>query len=88
MASIDEAYMDMTGTEKLHGPPLLSAHKLHKEMRSRIGLNCSIGIGSSRLMAKICSDRAKPNGVLYVMPGMEQQFLSPLDVGKIQEWGK
>ena len=63
MASIDEAYLDMTGTERLHGPPLLSAHKLHSQMKERTGLNCSIGIGSSRLMAKISSDKAKPNGV-------------------------
>jgi DNA polymerase-4 len=88
MASIDEAYVDMTGTEKLHGPPLRSAHKLHREMKERTGLNCSIGIGSSRLMAKICSDQAKPNGVLYVLPGQEQRFLAPLDVGKIPGVGK
>lgn len=88
MASIDEAYVDMTGTEKLHGPPLKSAHKLHQQMKQRTGLNCSIGIGSSRLMAKICSDQAKPNGVLYVLPGNEKSFLAPLDVGKIPGVGK
>ncbi len=71
MASIDEAYIDMTGTEKLHGLPLRSAHKLHTAMKEHTGLNCSVGIGSSRLMAKICSDQAKPNGVLYVLPGQE-----------------
>ena len=88
MASIDEAYVDMTGTEKLHGPTLKSAHRLHQQMKERTGLNCSIGIGSSRLMAKICSDQAKPNGVLYVLPGGEQSFLSPLDVGRIPGVGK
>jgi DNA polymerase-4 len=88
MASIDEAYLDMTGTERLHGPPLLSAHKLHQQMKERTGLNCSIGIGSSRLMAKISSDKAKPNGVLYVLAGQEQSFLAPLDVGKIPGVGK
>lgn len=88
MASIDEAYLDMSGTEKLHGPPMRSAHKLHGKMKERTGLNCSIGIGSSRLMAKICSDQAKPNGVLYVLPGQEQRFLAPLDVGKIPGVGK
>jgi DNA polymerase-4 len=88
MASIDEAYLDMTGTERLHGPPLQSAHKLHQQMKERTGLNCSIGIGSSRLMAKISSDKAKPNGVLYVLPEQEQSFLAPLDVGKIPGVGK
>jgi DNA polymerase-4 len=88
MASIDEAYVDMSGTEKLHGPPLKSAHMLHQQMKERTGLNCSIGIGTSRLVAKICSDQAKPNGVLYVVPGQEQAFLAPLDVGKIPGVGK
>src|SRR5262245_9423006 len=88
MASIDEAYVDMTGTERLHGPPLKSAHKLHEEMKRRTQLNCSIGIGTSRLMAKICSDQAKPNGVLYVLPGQEASFLAPLDVGRIPGVGK
>ena len=88
MASIDEAYLDMSGTERLHGPPLMSAHKLHLQMKERTGLNCSIGIGSSRLMAKISSDKAKPNGVLYILPGQEQSFLAPLDVGKIPGVGK
>src|SRR5215831_11958778 len=88
MASIDEAYVDMSGTEKLHGPPLCSGHKLHQRMKERTGLNCSIGIGTSRLMAKICSDQAKPNGLLYVLPGNEQTFLAPLDVGKIPGVGK
>ena len=88
MASIDEAYVDMSGTERLHGPPLQAAHKLHRQMKERTGLNCSIGIGSSRLMAKISSDKAKPNGILFVLHGQEQSFLAPLDVGKIPGVGK
>ncbi|HWZ44347.1 MAG TPA: DNA polymerase IV [Candidatus Saccharimonadales bacterium] len=88
MASIDEAYIDMTGSEKLLGPPLLSAHKLHQKMKERTGLNCSVGIGSSRLMAKIASGQAKPNGILFVLPGQEQSYLAPLDVGKIPGVGK
>ncbi|HET9319390.1 MAG TPA: DNA polymerase IV, partial [Bryobacteraceae bacterium] len=46
MASIDEAYVDMTGTERLHGPPLRAAHALHEAMRAATRLNCSIGIGT------------------------------------------
>ncbi|HLW55659.1 MAG TPA: DNA polymerase IV [Candidatus Angelobacter sp.] len=88
MASIDEAYLDMSGTEKLHGPPLKSAHKLHEGMKERTGLNCSIGIGTSRLMAKICSDQAKPNGILLIPPGLESRFLARLDVGRIPGVGK
>src|SRR6266496_3730437 len=50
MASVDEAYLDMTGTERLHGPPLRSAHRLHQAMKAATELNCSIGIGASRLI--------------------------------------
>src|ERR1041385_3818249 len=76
MASIDEAYLDMTGTERLHGPPLRAAHTLHEKMKSETQLNCSIGIGSSRLVAKISSDQGKPNGICYVLAGCEQAFLA------------
>jgi DNA polymerase-4 len=83
MVSIDEAYLDMTGTERLHGPPMLAAHKLHQQMKAETQLNCSIGIGSSRLIAKVCSGKAKPHGMLYVVPGQEAKFLAPLDVRDI-----
>src|ERR1700686_2153796 len=79
MASIDEAYLDMTGTERLHGPPLKAAHALHQRMKSDTGLNCSIGIGTSRLIAKVSSAEAKPKGFLYIVPGEEAKFLAPLD---------
>ena len=88
MVSIDEAYVDMTGTERLHGPPLRAAHALHNTMKAETQLNCSIGIGTSRLIAKVCSDQAKPNGVLWILPGREVEFLAPLDVRKIPGVGK
>jgi DNA polymerase IV len=88
MVSIDEAYLDMTGTDRLHGPPLLAAHKLHNRMKAETDLNCSIGIGASRLIAKVCSGKAKPNGVLYVIAGREARFLAPLDVREIPGVGK
>jgi DNA polymerase IV len=88
MASVDEAYLDMTGTGRLYGPPLRAAHLLHERMRAETRLNCSIGIAASRLVAKISSDQAKPNGVLWVIPGMEAEFLAPLDVRKIPGVGK
>ena len=52
MASIDEAYLDMTGTERLHGPCFKAAHTLHQRMKAETGLNCSVGIGTSRLIAE------------------------------------
>jgi DNA polymerase-4 len=88
MASIDEAYLDMTGTERLHGPPLRAAHLLHKAMKEQTKLNCSIGIASSRVVAKISSDQAKPNGVLWIVPGMEATFLGPLEIRRIPGVGK
>jgi DNA polymerase IV len=88
MASVDEAYLDMTGTGRLHGPPLRSAHRLHAEMKAATQLNCSIGIGTSRLIAKVSSAKAKPNGVIWVLPGQEARFLAPLDVGDIPGVGK
>ncbi|PYV48484.1 MAG: DNA polymerase IV [Acidobacteria bacterium] len=88
MVSIDEAYLDMSGTERLHGPPLLAAQKLHHKMKSETQLNCSIGIGTSRLVAKVCSGKAKPHGLLYVVPGQETKFLAPLDVRDIPGVGK
>ena len=88
MASVDEAYLDMTGTERLHGPPLRCAHKLHEAMKSATDLNCSVGIGTSRLIAKVSSAKAKPNGVLWVVPGTEAKFLAPLEVRDIPGVGK
>jgi DNA polymerase IV len=88
MASIDEAYLDMSGTERLHGPPLKAAHSLHRRMKQETGLNCSVGIGTSRLVAKVSSGQAKPNGILYIVPGEEAKFLAPLDVREIPGVGK
>src|SRR5690242_14763190 len=88
MASIDEAYLDMSGTERLHGPPLRAAHRLHERMKAETRLNCSVGIATSRLVAKISSDQAKPNGVLWIIPGREAEFLAPLDVRKVPGVGK
>ncbi|MFZ0805345.1 MAG: DNA polymerase IV [Candidatus Sulfotelmatobacter sp.] len=88
MASIDEAYLDMTGTERLHGPALRAANALHERMKSETRLNCSVGIGTSRLIAKVSSAQAKPNGVLWIVPGEEAKFLAPLDVREIPGVGK
>jgi DNA polymerase IV len=88
MASIDEAYLDLTGTDRLHGPPLRAAQSLHDAMKRETSLNCSLGLAASRLVAKVCSDQAKPNGVLWVLPGQEADFLAPLDVRKIPGVGR
>jgi len=88
MASVDEAYLDITGTERLYGPPLRAGHILHERIKAATKLNCSIGIACSRLVAKISSDQAKPNGVLWIIPGQEAAFLAPLDVRRVPGVGK
>ncbi len=88
MISIDEAFLDMSGTERLLGPVLRSAHALHDRIKAETQLNCSIGIGTSRLIAKISSDMGKPNGILWVPAGAEAAFLAPLPVRKMPGVGK
>ena len=88
MASIDEAYLDLTGTARLLGPPLRAAQQLHDHVKRDTGLNCSVGIAPSRLVAKVASDAAKPNGMIWVPPGQEAGFLAPLSVRKIPGVGK
>jgi DNA polymerase-4 len=67
---------------------MFAAHKLHQQMKAETQLNCSIGIGSSRLIAKVGSGKAKPHGVLYVVPGQEAKFLAPLQIRDIPGVGK
>jgi DNA polymerase-4 len=67
---------------------LRAAHTLHGKVKTETQLNCSIGIGASRLIAKVGSAKAKPNGVLWVVPGQEAKFLAPLDVRDIPGVGK
>jgi len=88
MASIDEAYLDLTGTERLHGPPLAAAHKLLREITATTNLPCSGGPGATRLVAKVASDQAKPRGLVWVPPGSEESFLAPLPVRRIPGIGK
>jgi DNA polymerase-4 len=88
MASVDEAYLDFTGTERLHGAPLLAADQLLRDIRRTTGLPCSAGLASTRLVAKVASEQAKPEGLVWVAPGIEAAFLAPLDVRKIPGIGK
>lgn len=88
MASVDEAYLDLAGTERLHGPPLAAAHSLLGEITARTGLPCSAGLARTRLVAKVASDQAKPRGLLWVPAGSEESFLAPLSVRRIPGIGK
>src|SRR5216117_2633091 len=88
MVSIDEAYLDLAGTERLHGPPLAAADKLLRTIARETALPCSGGLATTRLTAKVASDQAKPSGLVWVPPGGEARFLAPLLVGKIPGIGE
>ncbi|MEO8232572.1 MAG: DNA polymerase IV [Ignavibacteriota bacterium] len=87
-ASIDEFYLDMTGTQKMYGSMFGFATRLQKEIWDKIGLPISIGIGNNKTIAKIGSDCMKPKGITYIIPGMEKEFLSPMPVETIPGVGK
>ena len=88
MVSIDEAYLDLAGTERLHGPPFAAADKLLRTITKSTGLPCSAGLASTRLVAKVASDQAKPRGLLWVASGQEARFLAQLPVRKIPGIGE
>jgi DNA polymerase-4 len=88
MVSIDEAYLDLSGTERLHGPPLAAADKLLRTITKQTGLPCSGGLATTRLTAKVASDQGKPRGLVWVAPGMEASFLAPLPIRKIPGIGE
>jgi DNA polymerase-4 len=79
MASLDEAYLDFAGTERLHPVSLLPvAEELRDTVRRETGLACSVGIGPNRMIAKLASDAAKPRGLMEVRAGWEEGFLAGL----------
>jgi len=88
MVSIDEAYLDLTGCERLHGSAFRAADKLVRLVKERTGLNCSVGVSTSHLVSKIASDQAKPHGLLYIFPGCEARFLAPLPIRRMPGIGK
>src|SRR5579864_6552466 len=88
MMSIDEAYLDLTGCERLHGSAFRAADRLIRGVKERTNLNCSVGVSTSHLVSKIASDQAKPHGLLCVFPGCEAKFLAPLPVRRMPGIGK
>ena len=88
MVSIDEAYLDLAGTERLYGPPLAATDKLLRMITASTGLPCSGGLAATRLVAKVASEQAKPRGLVWVVPGSEARFLAPLPLRKIPGIGE
>ena len=83
--SVDEAFLDITGTEKLFGPPEVLAGNLKKHIHEKTGLTVSTGLASNKYVAKIASGMSKPDGLFLVAPGDEEKFMLGLPVNKI--WG-
>ncbi|MDI3341765.1 MAG: DNA polymerase IV [Sphaerobacter sp.] len=83
MVSVDEAYLDLSHAEHLVGPPLAAARAIKRQVREELGLTVSLGVATSRLVAKIASDLDKPDGLRLVEPGTEAATLAPLPVGRM-----
>ena len=84
MASLDEAYLDFGGTDRLFPVSLLpAAEEIRDAVKAETGLDCSIGIGPNRMVAKIASDRAKPRGLMEVRAGWEEGFLAGLPLAAL-----
>jgi DNA polymerase-4 len=81
--SLDEAFLDLTGCERLLGPPADVGARLRAEVRRETGLAVSVGIAPVKLVAKIASDLAKPDGLLEVRAGAVREFLAPLPVWRL-----
>lgn len=94
-ASIDEWYLDLSGTERMHHdePLAVTAHRIRDAVRDETGMSVSIGGGSSRLIAKLAVERAKPvpgsgaDGVRIVAPGGEREFLQGFALGELPQVG-
>ncbi|MGQ9601262.1 MAG: DNA polymerase IV [Candidatus Bipolaricaulia bacterium] len=83
--SLDEAFLDLTGTERLLGPAEEVAQKLKQRIFQETGLTCSVGVGPNKLLAKLASALSKPDGLLIVREGEELEFLKGLPVERL--WG-
>ncbi|MBN1850318.1 MAG: DNA polymerase IV [Deltaproteobacteria bacterium] len=83
--SVDEAFLDVTGTERLFGSPVDLAKKIKQKILQDIGLTVSAGIAPSKFVAKIASDMNKPDGLTVVHPHKVREFLDPLSIDKM--WG-
>ncbi len=80
---IDEAYMDVTGFESLHGSIRQMAVAMKQRIQNELGICASVGIASCKVVAKVASDLSKPDGLIEVPEGAERDFLAPLAVDKL-----
>jgi DNA polymerase IV len=83
--SIDEAFLDVRGLQRIAGPPLDIARRLRREVLERVGLPITVGVARTKFLAKVASGVAKPDGLLVVPPGGELAFLHLLPIERL--WG-
>jgi DNA polymerase-4 len=83
--SIDEAFLDVRGLERISGTPVEIAARLRRDVRDRVGLPITVGVARTKFLAKVASGVAKPDGLLVVPPERELAFLHPLRVERL--WG-
>jgi len=83
--SLDEAFLDMTGTERLLGDPIKIAKEIKQRVKSEHKITASVGIAPNKLVAKIASDSKKPDGLVFISKDNIKDFLNPLPVSRL--WG-
>jgi DNA polymerase-4 len=83
--SVDEAFLDLTGTQTLWGPPLEAVRRIKTRIRDETGLTASAGLATNKFVAKVASDLKKPDGLVVVPAGGEAGFLAPLPIERL--WG-
>ena len=83
--SLDEAFLEVSGSEKLFGSPVQIGRRIKEEILRELGLIASVGVAPTKFLAKIASDLDKPDGFVFVAPEQVQAFLDPLPVARL--WG-
>ncbi len=88
VVSIDEAYLDLGGLQRLFGAPIDIADRIRREIEEKLRLSVSMGLSANKLVSKVASDCAKPGGLVHVIAGYEDRFLAPLPIGRLPGVGK
>ena len=86
--SLDEAFLDLAGTDKLLGSAASVGHRIKRQVRRSLGLTVSVGIAKNKFVAKIASDLSKPDGLIVVSPDETESFLYPLPIERLFGVGK
>jgi DNA polymerase-4 len=88
VVSIDEAYIDISGSQRLHGNPEAMARDIKNTIKEKLALTCSVGVAPVKFLAKVASDMDKPDGLTIIPPAEMAQFIERLPVQKVAGVGK